>query len=392
MSDQRISQAEIDALLHKVSAVSEPVPDPGLSADDLLLAREALGVYVSRAVPALSNMAGAECDGGVADVNSVLLREVSNLGAPQVLVGRVELSGGLRGPVYFVFPLPFAKMVIAQLQKSAEPDEGALLRTLVDGLTVMNESGLPPLSEYLDRGIRADTVKATEATALAEVATEPPDAQMLAVGVDMAVGDAMGRMLMVLSEGSARAMVSAARTKQPAKPVSRPAPEVVTAPPAIAPEVVPLEPIALAQPAVPAPPEAPAQPAPPAPAAEPFEPSPAYAAVAAALQASAAPVVQPMKFPSLSQVARPEPRTMELLMDVKLKVTVEIGRTRRHVKDVLSLGPGYVLELDRLANEQVDVLVNGKLVAKAEVVVVDENYGARITEIVSPENRVQAMG
>lgn len=73
---------------------------------------------------------------------------------------------------------------------------------------------------------------------------------------------------------------------------------------------------------------------------------------------------------------------LSLVMDVPLEVTVELGRTTKKVKEVLQLGPGTVIELDRLAGEPVDVRVNGRLVAKGEVVVLDELFAVRITEVV----------
>ena len=79
---------------------------------------------------------------------------------------------------------------------------------------------------------------------------------------------------------------------------------------------------------------------------------------------------------------------LELLMDVPLQVTVELGRTMKLVKEVLALGPGSVVELDKLAGEPVDILVNEKPIAKGEVVVIDENFGIRVTEILSPKDRL----
>jgi flagellar motor switch protein FliN/FliY len=78
---------------------------------------------------------------------------------------------------------------------------------------------------------------------------------------------------------------------------------------------------------------------------------------------------------------------LDLIMDVPLRVTVELGRTRMQIRDVLDLGKGSVVELDKLAGEPVDMLVNGKLIAKGEVVVIDENFGIRVTDIVSPVER-----
>lgn len=79
---------------------------------------------------------------------------------------------------------------------------------------------------------------------------------------------------------------------------------------------------------------------------------------------------------------------LDLLMDVSLDVSVEIGRTQKSVQEVLSLNIGSVIELNKLSGEPVDLLVNGKMIAKAEVVIIDENFGIRITEIVKPQNRV----
>ncbi|MEB3285157.1 MAG: flagellar motor switch phosphatase FliY [Candidatus Sericytochromatia bacterium] len=78
---------------------------------------------------------------------------------------------------------------------------------------------------------------------------------------------------------------------------------------------------------------------------------------------------------------------LDLILDVALKVTVELGRTRLPIRDILDLGKGSVVELDKLAGEPVDMLVNGKLIAKGEVVVIDESFGIRLTEIVSPQER-----
>jgi flagellar motor switch protein FliN len=84
--------------------------------------------------------------------------------------------------------------------------------------------------------------------------------------------------------------------------------------------------------------------------------------------------------------------TMDLLLDVQLDLSVELGRSAMPVKEVLQLGPGSVVELDKLGGEPVDVLVNGRLIARGEVVVVDENFGVRITEIVGGgQSAVQAV-
>jgi len=97
--------------------------------------------------------------------------------------------------------------------------------------------------------------------------------------------------------------------------------------------------------------------------------------------------VQNIQFPSLIPGRRGDDAdrsNIGLLMDVPMEMSVELGRTRKLVKEILAMGEGTIIELDKLAGEPVDVLVNQRLVAKGEVVVIDENFGVRITEIVSP--------
>ena len=75
-------------------------------------------------------------------------------------------------------------------------------------------------------------------------------------------------------------------------------------------------------------------------------------------------------------------------MDVPLEVTVELGRTKKYIKEILEFSPGSIIELDKLAGDPVDILVNGKIIAKGEVVVIDENFGVRITDIINPSKRI----
>jgi flagellar motor switch protein FliN/FliY len=105
------------------------------------------------------------------------------------------------------------------------------------------------------------------------------------------------------------------------------------------------------------------------------------------------PNVQPVQFASLNmQQASPESGNIGLIMDVYMEMTVELGRTRKLIKEILGMGEGTIIELDKLAGEPVDILVNHKLIAKGEVVVIDENFGVRVTEIVSPMERMGDLG
>ncbi len=84
-------------------------------------------------------------------------------------------------------------------------------------------------------------------------------------------------------------------------------------------------------------------------------------------------------------------QNLDFILDIPLKVTVELGRTEVIIKDLLQLGQGSVLELDKLAGEPLEILVNGKLVAKGEVVVVNEKFGIRLTDIISPIERIENL-
>jgi len=99
--------------------------------------------------------------------------------------------------------------------------------------------------------------------------------------------------------------------------------------------------------------------------------------------------VQPAQFQSFEMAAPAlEIQNIGLLMDVPLQITVELGRTSKKIKEILEFGQGSIIELDKLAGEPVDILVNGKNIAKGEVVVIDESFGVRITDIIHPSKRL----
>lgn len=104
------------------------------------------------------------------------------------------------------------------------------------------------------------------------------------------------------------------------------------------------------------------------------------------------PEVQKAEFQQLTGGGKSEPQNLDLLLDVDLPLSIELGRTKMKVQEILNLGPGSVVELNKLAGEPVDLLVNNKIVAKGEVVVIDENFGLRITSLVSPQERIKSLG
>lgn len=86
-----------------------------------------------------------------------------------------------------------------------------------------------------------------------------------------------------------------------------------------------------------------------------------------------------------------ESQNLDFILDIPLEVSVEIGRTRILINELLQLGQGSVVELDKLAGEPVEILVNHKLIARGEVVVVNEKFGVRLTDIISPLDRIKQL-
>ena len=105
------------------------------------------------------------------------------------------------------------------------------------------------------------------------------------------------------------------------------------------------------------------------------------------------PQVQQAQFASFEtpELTHSEAKNLDLLLDIPLQVTVELGRTQRSVKEILEMSSGSIIELDKLAGEPVDILVNSRLIAKGEVVVIDENFGVRITDILSQSERLNNL-
>jgi len=102
--------------------------------------------------------------------------------------------------------------------------------------------------------------------------------------------------------------------------------------------------------------------------------------------------VNPVEFENFGEAQYMElPKQLELLYDVPLEITVELGRSKKTLKDILDLNIGSIIELDKLTGEHVDILVNGRIIAKGEVVVVEESFGVRVTQIVDPRERLRNL-
>jgi flagellar motor switch protein FliN/FliY len=357
MSDQSISQAEIDALVRGLTGSSAPAPAASAPAADgeSGLLQGPLGEFVTTGLRALSELVGTGCTGTLADVQNSTIGGAEAMAPNQVVFGSCALTSGLTGSMFYIVPTPMALAMITQIYGGVAPSalDDSALGALSDGLTQFNQTGLGAIGQVLGTSVFGGPVEVAPSGTLAEASGLASISPVTVARFQVSMGDDAGDLFLVLPQPLVASIAEAVKRVQ-----SRPA--------APAPKA-----------------HAPAAPAPQRQVA---------AAAAPAAQAPAAAPYQPAKFPDLTpRPSREETRNIDLLMDVSLQVTVELGRTRRQIRDVLSLGPGSVLELDKLAGEQVDVLVNGKLIAKGEVVVIDENYGVRITDIISPVERVQSL-
>ncbi|GAA0221820.1 flagellar motor switch protein FliN [Castellaniella daejeonensis] len=117
----------------------------------------------------------------------------------------------------------------------------------------------------------------------------------------------------------------------------------------------------------------------------------ALAEQTAATSASAAQPAAAQVFQPLSGQAADGDSDIDMIMDIPVQLSVELGRTRLTIKNILQLGQGSVVELDGLAGEPMDIYVNGYLIAQGEVVVVDEKYGIRVTDIITPSDRIARL-
>ena len=198
--------------------------------------------------------------------------------------------------------------------------------------------------------------------------------RLVGVGFDLAVGDVLETTLLQLMPVSFARELIAGLTSAAADDVAA-EPEPPPPPPPLPEEALAADAMAAATAAL-----------------VPEAVAPERAADDSHLHAVPTAVAQPAAFPSLDGGGgAPVQGDIGLLLDVPLQVTVELGRTQLRIRNVLELVPGSIVELDKLSGEPVDVLVNGRPIAKGEVVVIDEEFGVRITDIASQARRLRGL-
>lgn len=382
MSREALSQDEIDALLK--SLADEPHVTSVLSDQDKNALTEFGNIFLAGSSTALTTLLGAEVMVTVAKVAATTKRTLSDEVPGRSLVAELHVTSAFSGAAYLV------------IEESAAATAAGLMTGAV-GATDLGEAQLPMVRELLEQltagGAKAltDLIGSRTTIQFGEIALKDlgvddlspqllPDDMLVKLIYRWQVGEAIDSELLLIMPQAMSDSIVAALTG----PAAGPAPALpnigagvptagVTSPAAAA---------ALAgQPGA-------------APAARRAQaPAPGAGAAARARTVPAGQVtVQPAEFGELPRHQTPEGSSnIDLLLDVPLNLTVELGRTKKTIREILSLGPGSVVELEKLAGETVDILVGGKLMAKGEVVVIDENFAVRITDIVSPVDRLNNL-
>ncbi len=421
-----LTQEEIDALLN--GATSEPAASDSASNEEAssVLSDDLLSSMEKDALGEIGNISM----GSAATTLSVLLGHKVNITTPTVSVDTMSTIQDQYPMPYLVVEVGYVIGINGNNILAIQASDASIIADLM-----MGGDGLNPQEELTDIHMSAvgeamNQMMGTVATSLStmfnkKIDISPPKVNLIDLGVEDKITDLVNNdepvvktsfrmevdglidseIMQILPLDVAKEMVSflmGGGAEAEAQEAPAPAPEPAPAP--VAPEPAPVAaapaPVAPApQPAAPqyaAPPQPPQYAAPtqqPQYTAPPMGAQPVYAPPAYAnnVVSSGVPVQNAQFAPLTNEPVEVNAANISLIQDVPLQVTVELGRTKKSIREILEFSTGSIIELDKLAGEPVDIHVNGQLTAKGEVVVIDENFGVRITEIVSPMERVQSL-
>ncbi|CAM3356373.1 flagellar motor switch phosphatase FliY [Marinicrinis lubricantis] len=397
-----LSQEEIDALLNHASSPSEEGnTSSDTSVEDILtsLEQDALGeignITFGSAATALSTLLGKKVDITTPKVSIVRSEALqSEFPEPNVAV-HVNYVEGFQGVNLLVIQKRDAQ-VIANLMLGGDGTivEEELneihISAVQEAMNQMMGSSATSMSTIFNRLVNISP-PGIDIMDLANGQTETPLPQeevYVKISFRLKIDDLIDSTIMqLLTVSFAKEMVNSLMGGSEA--AEEVAATAVEEPPAPAPQAVPQQaPMHDQQP-----PAASVHQAPPV-YQEPYAQPPYYEPSAPAsghIQHQRNVNVQPVEYTQFQPqgFSQATGGNLNLLMDIPLKVTVELGRTSKLVREILELSQGSIIELDKLAGEPVDILVNNKLVAKGEVVVIDENFGVRVTDIVSQADRLK---
>ncbi|MEB2278530.1 flagellar motor switch phosphatase FliY [Lysinibacillus xylanilyticus] len=417
MSDEMLSQEEIEALLRgetledknsgTEASTNKEIND--LKVEDYLdsFAQDALGevgnISFGSSATALSALLGQKVDITTPSISMINRNKLEEEFPHPYVAVQVEYTIGLTGMNLLVIKQSDAA-IIADLMLGGDglnpkPDLGEIqLSAVQEAMNQMMGSAATSMSTVFNKkvDISPPTIDLMNISQNEGRENIPEDDLLVKVSFRLKIGNLIDSNLMQLlplkfSQNIVKSLLG--ETESIGEPVAATiAPEAPVAP-------APVQPQATMQPQAPAQPQAPVAPQPA---------QPVY-------QQQTAPVQQPMyqEQQQIPQATRPmqpvnvqqaqfasfdpnvisqsEARNLNMLLDIPLQVTVELGRTKRSVKEILELSSGSIIELDKLAGEPVDILVNSRLIAKGEVVVIDENFGVRITDVLSQAERLNNL-
>ncbi|MCM3038278.1 flagellar motor switch phosphatase FliY [Paenibacillus motobuensis] len=393
-SKDYLSQEEIDALLKQAN--SDTPTEPTVSDYLTPLEQDALGeignITFGSAATALSTLLSKKVDITTPKVSIITRSQFeSEFPKPHVAV-HVQYVDGFEGMNSLVIKTRDAQ-VIADLMLGGDgnPDDAELneihISAVQEAMNQMMGSSATSMSTIFNRFVNIsppgiDILNMTNGTGINNL---PSDEILIKVSFRLTIGDLIDSTIMqLLTVKFAKEMVESLINGSVTEPVKQET-AAAAAPPAPA-----YEPPAPTY-------TAPSMPSQPVPQQQGYYYPPQERPMAEPQHFGAVPGrnlnVQPVQFanfgnPALGHI---DENNLNLLMDIPLKVTVELGRTQKQIKDILELSQGSIIELDKLAGEPVDILVNNKLIAKGEVVVIDENFGVRVTDIVSQWDRIQKL-
>lgn len=425
-----ISQEEIDALLNGgLAGAGDGAAAPEAAADAAPAAEQPAEAGASAGEPSegdSSQFAGVLTDtekdalgeignismGSAATTLSVLLGHKVSITTPNVAVATMSIIKEHYPLPYLIVEVGYTTGIDGNNVLAIQAHDAAIIADLMmggDGTNPDANIGEIAMSAV---GEAMNQMMGTVATSLStmfnkKIDISPPKVNLIDLGTEEKVTEIVGQdepvvrvsfrmevdglidseIMQILPVHVAKEMVESlmgggAAAEEPA-PAPAPQPAAPAPQPAPTPAPQPMAPPA-PQPMAASAPQPMAQPAP-------QQAPPVYAPPQYAQPVASAPV-QPVQFTPLASGPVPvNDANIGLILDVPLQITVELGRTSKSIKDILELTNGSIVELDRLAGEPVDIMVNGKYLAKGEVVVIDENFGVRITDIASPAERAAKL-
>lgn len=401
-----LSQEEIDALLHGVSSEDESpneekTDSPAGSEDTLLTPEEidALGeignISMGTSATTLYALLGQKVRITTPRVEVTTWDEIAKLFDKPFVAVKVQYVNGLEGANLLIVKEEDVK-VITDLMMGGDGlgnVSGELtelhLSAISEAMNQMIGSASTSLSSMFDKRVDISPPESTLVDGASNIdrIKIDTDSSIVMVSFKLQVGDLLDSEIMqLLPIPFAKSMVVNLMDKNKLKSAGEAG--ETQEPPAQAQEPPAGQPQAQQPQQVP-----PQMPSPTPQYSQPVQPAPGYGMQtppAGRPQLPAVPVnVQPAQFQSFEDEEFVyDSNNIGLLMDVPLQISVELGRTRKKIREILDFGQGSIIELDKLAGEPVDILVNGKVIAKGEVVVIDESFGVRITDILHPSKRL----